>query len=281
MGITIDTLQGQLHLPEDKLQRLLLLVSEWLPCKACTRRELESLIGSLQHTCKVVRPGRSYLRWAIDLLSIAKRPHHHIRLNHEFRSDLMWWKVFSAHWNGAALLINSCTTQSVLLTSDASGSWGCGAWCNSSWFQLQWDHYLATKQIAVKELLPIIVAAAIWGRSWCAQRVVSRCDNTAVVAIINSLYSRERDLMQLLRCLFFIEAHFQFHLSAVHLPGVWNDWADDLSRNRLPAFRRKVPEADTLPSPIPSTLLQWLCHPQMNWTSASWTQLFNSSVRKA
>ena len=150
----------------------------------------------------------------------------------------MLWKVFGSHWNGAALFIDPCSAYPVVLTSDASGSWGCGAWCGSTWFQLQWEKQLVSKQIAVKELLPIIIAA-IWGHSWDGQQVIGRCDNAAVVAIINSRCSRERDLMQL-RCLFFIEAYFQFQLSAVHLP------------DRLSAFHKKVPEATSLPSPYPS-----------------------------
>jgi len=121
---------------------------------------------TLQHACKVIRPGRSFLRRAISLLSVAKRPHHHIRLNHGFKSDLMWWKVFSTHWNGASLLVDPFATPQVVLTSDASGSWGCGAWCGSTWFQLQWDNSSGLKQITEKELLPIIIAAAIWGHSW-------------------------------------------------------------------------------------------------------------------
>ena len=90
LGITIDTLHGQLCLPPEKLQRLLELLSAWRSKKSCTRRELESLIGSLQHACKVVRPGRSFMRRAISLLSVAKQPHHFIRLNKEFKADLMW-----------------------------------------------------------------------------------------------------------------------------------------------------------------------------------------------
>ena len=281
LGIIIDTLQGQLRLPEDKLQRMMQMVTEWLPRKVCTRKELESLIGTLQHACKVIRPGRSFLRRAISLLSIAKRPHHHIRLNHEFKSDLMWWKVFGSHWNGASLLIAPQSTPQVMLTSDASGAWGCGAWSESDWFQLQWDKSSAAKQITIKELLPIVIAAVIWGHSWHGHQVVSRCDNSAVVTVINNRYSREKDLMQLLRCLFFIEAHFQFHLRAIHLPGALNAPADDLSRNRLSAFLEKVPEANPLPSPVPPSLLQWLLHPRLDWTSPTWTQLFISSVQRA
>jgi len=86
--------------------------------------------------------------------------------------------------------------------------------------------------------------------------------------------------MQLLRCLFFIEAHFQFQLRAIHLPGEQNGEADDLSRNRLSAFLKKVPGANSTPSPIPSSLLQWLLHPHLDWTSPTWTELFISSVQR-
>ena len=40
----------------------------------------------------------------------------------------------------------------------------------------------------------------------------------------------------LLRCLFLMEAWFQFELVAVHIPGTLNTWADDLFCNRLSSF---------------------------------------------
>ena len=282
LGITIDTVKGELRLPAEKLTRLIHTVSDWLARRSCTRRELESLIGVLQHACKVIRPGRSFQRRAIALLNVTKHPHHHIRLNKEFRSDLRWWSVFSSHWNGAALLVSPCSDPStaIFVTSDASGSWGCGAWSGPAWFQLEWDQSTSPKQIATKELIPILIAAVVWGHTWTGVQVLSLCDNEAVVTVINSRSSREPDLMQLLRCLFFLEAHFQFYLIARHLPGVANSLADDLSRNRLPSFRRHHPNADPLPSPIPSSTMQWLLHPKLDWTSEAWIQLFTSSVKR-
>ena len=93
LGIEIDTEAGQLRLPGDKLQRLKALLVSWQHRKQCSRRELESLVGLLNHACKVVRPGRYFLRCMIDLLHKADRgmapsPHHHIRLNESFRSEL-------------------------------------------------------------------------------------------------------------------------------------------------------------------------------------------------
>ena len=73
LGIEIDTKASQLRLPHDKLQRLKALLVSWQHRKHCSRWELESLVGLLNHACKVVRPGRSFLRRMIDLLHKADR----------------------------------------------------------------------------------------------------------------------------------------------------------------------------------------------------------------
>ena len=137
LGIGIDTREGRLYLPSDKLTRLRQEVERWLPRKACCRHELESLIGVLQHAAKVIRPGRSFMRGMIDLLRGPRRPHHYIRLNQWFRADLCWWKSFAASWNGVAYFPPD-ESQLVEFASDASGAWGCGAWSQSQWWQFQW-----------------------------------------------------------------------------------------------------------------------------------------------
>ncbi len=47
LGIVIDTEKGELRLPADKLHRLLEEVQAWRQKRSCTRRELESLIGTM------------------------------------------------------------------------------------------------------------------------------------------------------------------------------------------------------------------------------------------
>ena len=54
------------------------------------------------------------------------------------------------------------------------------------------------------------------------KQVVSNCENQAVVAVLTSCSSKEKNLMRLLHCLFFAEATFHFQLTAVYLPGVDN-----------------------------------------------------------
>ena len=147
LGIEIDSLAMKLRLPADKLSQLQSLLRQWRSKKACTKRELQSITGSLSHACKVVRPGRTFLRRLIDLAKLAKRPHHHLRLSREARSDLEWWYQFAAAWNGIAILQHfSHSRPSVCLTSDASG---CGAFWDRYWFQLRWPESVQQTHITV------------------------------------------------------------------------------------------------------------------------------------
>ena len=126
LGIEVDTEAAELRLPQDKLERLRSLLEDWGDRKACGRRELESLVGVLNHACKVVRSGRTFLRRMLDLLKGNRHPlrPHPIRLNRSFRSDLTWWRLFAARWNGVSCLPPSSNLPRLQMASDASGSWG-------------------------------------------------------------------------------------------------------------------------------------------------------------
>ena len=63
--IIIDTTRQELRLPEDKLHRLLETITEWKDRKVCTRRDMESLVGILQHACSVIQSGNAFLQRAI------------------------------------------------------------------------------------------------------------------------------------------------------------------------------------------------------------------------
>ena len=72
LGIKIDTHACELRLPQYKLDRLGNLLSQWSKKKACTTRDLQSLVGHLNHDCKVVRPRQSFLQRIIDLLQVSQ-----------------------------------------------------------------------------------------------------------------------------------------------------------------------------------------------------------------
>ena len=105
----------------------------------------------------------------LDLLHLVHQPPNSrmpIRLNQGFRTNLAWWHEFLSAWKGMSFLCPPGHRLSVIMTSNASGSWGCGALCNQHWFQVQWDHMSQSLTIAEKELIPIILGCAAWGGNW-------------------------------------------------------------------------------------------------------------------
>ncbi len=272
LGVELDSELLQLRLPQDKLEKLRELVATWRKKKACTKRELQSLAGHLNHACKVIRPGRRFLRGIFGLISLFKRPDHMIRLNAAFRADLEWWHVFAQSWNGVSLMRESVLqSPSFEIWSDASGGWGCGARWECKWFQVQWSDwpFFANSSIAAKELLPIIVAVAIWGHHWGGSVVMCHCDNEGVVATIKGGYCRDPTLAHMLRCLFYLEAKFDLWLTARHVPGVENGVADSISRNNLHLLFRLLPQARREPDLVPRGLVQRLVT-DTPWTSDVW-----------
>ena len=271
LGIELDTHTLTARLPQEKLQRLSALVDAWQDRKACTKRELLSLLGVLQHAAMVVRFGRVFIRRMIELSKVAKEDHHFVRLNKEFRSDLLWWKTFLPRWNGCSFLLSAVlAAPDIQVLSDASGSWGFGAWCPSSsaWFQGCWPLTWSQKNITVKELLPIVLAAAVWGPQWQRKSIRFRCDNIAMVHAITSGKSTEALVMHLLRGLHLFAMEYGFCISAEHIPGKENGPADALSRNKISSFLLQVPAAATLPTTLSQDLLQlFLAEPQPDWLS--------------
>ena len=275
LGIQIDTEEMCLSLAQEKLTRIMSLVLGWRSRRTATKRELQSLIGHLSHAAFVVLPGRTFLRRMIDLMKTAKRPKHHVRLTMEFRSDLHWWASFLPRWNGRAILPRPEPSHTV--TCDASGAWGCGAVTDSGeYFQVQWPDSWAAINIAVKEMVPVVIALAIWGKLWTESTVAVRSDNMAVVHALTAGSAKDPILMHLLRCLHFYTATYQISVSASHVPGALNTAADALSRNNLLLFTQCVPQAANAPSQIPAQLLQMLIHQRPDWISTSWRRMFIS-----
>ena len=98
-----------------------------------------------------------------------------------------------AEWNGVSMIPHPWTPVTEVWT-DASGMFGCGAVCPtlSRWIQLKWTLNLKAMRlgkgdsISWMELLPIVLASAVWGPVWCGQRIIVHCDNIGAVTVANS-----------------------------------------------------------------------------------------------
>ena len=150
-----------------------------------------------------MRPGRGFLRALINASATTPHLDHWVHLNAPERADISWWHTFIVHWNGISLLPSAAPAY--FITSDASGSWGCGALHYNQWLQLAWPPEWLEVPIAPKELVPIVLVVALWGPQWAGRnKVCGWCDNSAVVWAINKGSARDSKLMSLLRSLCFL-----------------------------------------------------------------------------
>ena len=260
LGIELDSLLLEARLPQEKFHRIHTLLVSWSLKRHCTRKELESLIGNLQHACKVVPSGRTFLRRMVNLLSAFRRDDHPIRLNREFHLDLSWWLEFFQSWNGYSFLLSPRWTPipDLHVSSDAAGSVGYGAILGRDWFVGRWSPLQLPLSIAYKELFPIVLAASLWGHQWSAKRVEFCSDNTAVVEVLRSGTSRDSNLMVLLRHLSLLAARHSFVFTARHVPGKSNAIADAISRFEFQRFHQLAPHASPTATLVPPWVLDQL-----------------------
>ena len=90
------------------------------------------------------------------------------------------------------------------------------------------------KAIASFEMLAQIALLYVQGHtlsggSWTVA-LQMQSDNTPTVAAINKFYSGKEPLSHFVQLLVWWSEHFRVRLSAIHIPGILNDWADGISR---------------------------------------------------
>lgn len=135
------------------------------------------------------------------------------------------------------------------------GSIGFGAVFARHWFYGSWPDLWKTYNIALLELLPIVIAVHIWGSLVAHKRVMFFSDNAAVVDVINSQTSKHRGIMILLRDLVLSCLRRNILFRARHIPGLINSRADYISRSQVAKFKALSQEADQLPTPVPENLM--------------------------
>jgi hypothetical protein len=256
-GITLDTINMEARLPDEKLQKCNAQLLAMHKRRKTTLKELQSLIGLLNFTCSVVLPGRAFLRRLIDLTKGVSLPHHRIRITEACRRDLQVWLHFLRDFNGRTFFLDEPWQVSppLKLYTDAAGSKGYGALFGRRWFYGEWPANWKSLNIAFLELFPITISLRVWGCQMSNQCVSLFTDNAALVDIINRQTSKHPMIMILVRDLVLTSLRHNILFRAYHVPGVDNTRADLISRLQIVEFRKAFPDADPEPTHVPETLL--------------------------
>lgn len=263
-GIELDTVRMQARLPQDKLNKARQLVNDFRAKRRVTLKELQSLLGFLNFACKVVRPGRPFLRRLINLTKGVPFSHYHVYLSTQSRADLDAWSRFLTSFNGISIFPDVGTINSDFLKmfTDAAGSTGFAGVFGSKWFAHAWPSGWENVHITTKEMFPIIIILELWGSCFANRKVLFFTDNAAVADIINKQTCKEERTMELVRRLVLASLTHNVLFRARHISGASNVVADHLSRFSFQTARQIAPFLDAQPTAIPSCLMTTSWTPQ-------------------
>jgi hypothetical protein len=262
LGIELDSNKMQVRIPAEKMTEVINKIQVLLSKKKATLKEIQSLIGSLNFCCREIPIGRPFCRRLINAICGVTRPFHHLKVKNGMRLDLNMWLSFFKNHNGISVFHDRfwVSNEDVQLFTDSAGGSGRGLgiffqghWCQAKW-PLTWHKKGITKDITVIELFPILVAVFIWGSELKNKKIKFRCDNEAVVHILNTLTSKSDNVMCLVRKLTLECLKLNILVRAEHVPGTLNTVCDALSRFQVAKFRRLVPGADQEPALFPDHL---------------------------
>ena len=213
LGIVIDMVRMEARLPTDKLEKIRCLVAKWLPKTNATKRNILSLVGLLQHAAKVVHPGRIFVRYMYNVAARVQELDYYARLDKEFKTDLCWWHTFLGERNGASLLqmAGYPLPPQYTIQTDASGTWGCGAYSQGRWLQWQWPQEWLPSTIMAKELVPIMLSCAVWGPLLNRKTVSFQCNNRCSCCSSKGISQRGNSIL-------FVTGAVVFHCSVQYKP---------------------------------------------------------------
>ena len=256
LGVRIDSVQGCMELPSDKLSEFKALILATLGQKRISLKQLQHLAGKLNWASSVVRGGRIYLRRILDLMRPLARSHHKALVPLSMRLDLLWWKDYLTVFNGKSWLCGFKRWVNVYV--DACGKAAGMVW-GRDWLYCNWAldmPELDSQHINVKETVAIGLAVRRWAPLWSGCSVMIHSDNVTALCALNKGSSRSPVAMKFVREIFWLSAVFNFKIRGAHVPGVMNRAADAVSRLHSPSAFKLL--EDIVGEYLP---MLWLCWP--------------------
>ena len=255
LGILLDSKNMLASIPQDKILRYAASLAEACQSGHLTLRDLQSLIGKLNFVCYIIPAGRCFLRRLHDATRGPSVPGRKIVLSPEMLEDLGLWNKFLHQFNAKRILARreSFSSQDLNICTDSSKLGFGGTFQNRfiiGTFPPAWQ----LLDIQVLEFYPVLCLVAIHAPFLRGKSVYIRSDNSSVVAALNSLTSRNKNLMCLLRYLVCICLSNDIIIRASHVPGSLNTICDALSRQQIPAAALRNCGIDPSPLHIPAWL---------------------------
>ncbi len=246
LGMELDSVNQTARLTQERAQSVLNCLKTLSGRTAVPLKLFQRLLGHMAAAAAIVplgllhmRPLQHWLhgripRWAWE------RGTHRVQITPACRKTFSPWSDPS--FLRAGVPLEQVSRHAVVFTDASATGWGAtynghavlGVWTGP---QLRWH-------INCLELLAVRLALSRLRGRLQGKDVLVRTDNTATVAYINRQGGlRSRRMSQLARHLLLWSQKHLRSLRAIHIPGVLNRAADELSRAALPGEWRLHPQA--------------------------------------
>ena len=228
LGLELDSVAMVARLPADKLAHLRQLLASWLRKDCATLREVQELVGFLQFCSQVIPRSRTYIRRLLDFSTKFKSPFQRLRIPNGARSDLRWWSLFCATWNGVRII--SPPMDALQVFTDASGTKGLGGIFGDHWFSSRIPRRFRNEDIQFKEIYAVLQAVLRWGDQWDGAHVQFNVDNQAVVSWLGTGTGKSPRSMHVLRMISMMAVALNFTYRSSWISTSQNALADAASR---------------------------------------------------
>jgi hypothetical protein len=131
-------------IPQEKIDKLKLLLQPLLHKTKINFKQLESLTGLMAFCSKALPSERALIRRFYDVLASVKvqKSYHKVRVTNEIRYDAVMWLEFLNNFNGVCYFPEKEWVDRIALPlfTDSTGNenLGCGAYADGEWAQLRW-----------------------------------------------------------------------------------------------------------------------------------------------
>jgi hypothetical protein len=246
LGFDWDIPSKRVSIPDEKRTRYLTKLSPWVCSNKFTRKEAESVLGTLVHCSLVLPNGRSRLpalsHFAASF-NYTSSPFIRKTPNPSVLSDISWWRTELSNTFCGSTLSQPPPPQDVGFWVDASTSWGIGIVFNGCWesWQLRSGWNKNGRDIGWAEFvaleLGILFAIA---HKFSNIHLLIHSDNQGVIYAIKGGKSRNHEQNLVLRRITDLLSTFSIHISPVYTPSAEN-LADKPSRGiALPHLPRST-----------------------------------------
>jgi hypothetical protein len=263
LGFTWDLSTKTVQIPQQKKLRYLLKLAPWRTDRKFSKKDTESVLGTLVHCSLAVPDGRSHLpsisRFAASFNFFAS-PFTQRTPNPSVLTDIEWWRSqLSSDFCGSTLS-KPPPTSSVDFWVDASSSWGIGVVLDNDW-----DYWKLTpgwksdgRNIGWAEIVAIELGLLLAiHKGYSDTHFLIKSDNQGVIHAIEGGKSRSPAQNLVLQRITSMLSHHKLWISSLYVPSVDN--LADLPSRGLPATNRSR-SLSTFTLPLP--LLPFLSHPQ-------------------